>query len=455
MTVGDFSDAARRALDAAHRVGDHPLEDVRETAETLAAARVLFTALAGQLHYTAGEGARFQPWGAAVADLAELLARSPLLLRDADPARAQHPLARGYLAAAAAVGLERDVLAASPDPLCGDDRLWVLGETLARTGAAAATLGLLAERIHRLHPDTGRRVWLFTEETARATGALEVALPPVNPDSGPRLLGRRAGAAEQRAVIEDLPERLRPALGRMLQRARAFDRAAPPDRFALYAYTRLLAGGVLTVAAITEHADSPDAAKAAAAWHSATEPLTRLRTDLPNMATLGRRNPVLEFAAGDALTQLVERRHLPFPAPAGQHDRLLAEAAAIGSALRELAICQHRLVTALAAAGDLYQPTRQLDPTEITTWERRHAPSRWLPMPPDRATALAATYGEAAQQVAAAAKRTCAAAGHLTTRHETTAAVTLLGLEQLARVNARTAAATPDAAHPVRPHLRP
>lgn len=38
MTVGEFHDATRRALDLARQHGSHPVQDAAELAETLAAA---------------------------------------------------------------------------------------------------------------------------------------------------------------------------------------------------------------------------------------------------------------------------------------------------------------------------------------------------------------------------------------------------------------------------------
>lgn len=51
-----------------------------------------------------------------------------------------------------------------------------------------------------------------------------------------------------------------------------------------------------------------------------------------------------------------------------------------------------------------------MHPDEITKWESRHSPSRWLPTRPDAAAALVTTSIDAARRAAAAAKRTTSAA---------------------------------------------
>jgi hypothetical protein len=149
VTVGDFHDAAGRALDAARRSGSHPVEDAAELAENLAAARLLFTAFADHLRSIAGPGARYQPWGPAVREVTELLPRTPQLIGTADPVRAKHPLARTYLAATAAIGIEGDLLSAVHPHHLPAGRRWLIRETL--TGAAD-TLQLLAEGSRRMHP---------------------------------------------------------------------------------------------------------------------------------------------------------------------------------------------------------------------------------------------------------------------------------------------------------------
>ena len=361
VTVGDFRDAAGRALAAAGAHGDHPVEDARELAETLAAARLLFTALAAELRYAAGPGARYQPWGAAVAELAELLPRTPSLIAAADPARAQHPLARSYLAAAAAVGLERDLLPAIPERVHADARGWLLRDTLDRTTAAAGTLQLLADRIRQLHAGTAQQVAAYAADVARTAAAAR----PRPPRPGRR--GRSAPARRQHPAGTDPRADPRPA-GAAAPRARPgcssrparVDRTTPPDRGALRGYSQVLDGRCRHGGRHARPGRRARRRRYAAGWRAAGEPWRRLQSELTNVATLGRRNPAVEATAADAVAKLDMLRQLPSPAPASQRDRLLSDAAATGLVLRELSVQQRRLVDTLVRAGELYSPARLL-----------------------------------------------------------------------------------------------
>jgi hypothetical protein len=452
VTVGDFRDAAGRALAAAGAHGDHPVEDARELAETLAAAKMLFTALAQELRRTAGPGARYQPWGAAVAELAELLPCTPSLIGTADPAGAQHPLARSYLAAAAAVGLERDLLPAIPERVHADARGWLLRDTLDRTTAAAGTLQLFAGRIRPLHAGTAQQMAAFAGDVARTAAAAHSTLPAAAADAGGRLLAAATPLERTRALIRNLPEPLRHPLGRLLVEARAFNRTTPPDRTALRGYSQMLQAGVATVTAMLEQAGGRDTAATAAVWRAAGEPWRRLQSELPNVATLGRRSPAVEATAADAVAKLDMLRQLPPPAPASQRDRLLSDAAATGLVLRELSVHQRRLVDTLVRAGELYQPARLLSENDIAAGERRLGPRRWLPMPAAAATAFAAAYTEGTAGITSAAERTASHTHCPQLQHQVK--VALPALEHLARSHARTVPAlpAPEVSHPrVRP----
>lgn len=166
------------------------------------------------------------------------------------------------------------------------------------------------------------------------------------------------------------------------------------------------------------------------------------------MATLGRRNLAVEHTANDTATRLDRLRQLPRPAPASQRDRLLAAAAALGAALRELSGRQRDLIRVLTHAGELYQPTRLLGETDSTAAERRAGPRRWHPLPPDAAAAVTA----AAARVTEAAALTADTAGGPPHRQQP---VALTGLERLARSQARTAAVVPTPTAEPHPRVRP
>lgn len=453
MTVGDFRDATRRALTAAGRDGDHPLEDPRELADTRAAARLLFTGFADHLTYTAGAGARYQPWGTAVAAAADLLPRTPALIRDAHPARAYHPLARSYLATAGGLSLERELLAANPERISRDARLWLIRDTIDRTATAAAALQLFADSIRPMHAGTARQVFTFASDAAQAVRAVRDALPDPAPDAAAHLLTRSAGTRPHQLVsIADMPKWLRPALGRLLRQVRRFDPAAPPDRTTLRAYSVVVASGAATVAAILEQADPAAAAPAAEAWRAASRPWTRLHHELTHVATAGRRDPVTELAAADVVGKLDQLRRRPAPAPAALRSPLLGDAAALAAAMHELATHQRRLATRLEAGRGLYEPTRRLPALEAEQWERRLGPIRWLPMRPAVAADLVAFYTEGNARITAAAALAPRPPTGPTRQQDP---IALTALEQLARSHARTAVATPRDAVPARPHLRP
>ncbi len=426
------------------------MEDARELAETLAAARMLFTALAADLRYAAGPGARYHPWGAAVAELAELVPRTPSLIAAADPARAQHPLARTYLAAAVAVGLEHDLFPAIAERVHANARPWLLRDALDRIVTAAGTLQLFAERIRPLHAGTAKQVAAYAADVARTAAAAQRALPAPDAEAGARLLAGTTRLERTRMLIRGLPEPLRPGLGRLLVQARAFGRTAPPDPGALRGYSRVLHAGAGTVAAMLDQAGGSDAAATAAAWRAASEPWRRLQSELPNVATLGRRNPAVEATAADAVARLDMLRQLPSPQPASQRDRLLSDAAATGAVLREVSVHQRRLVDTLVRAGELYSPARLLSENDAAAGERQLGPRRWLPMPAAAAATLTAAYTEGTAGIAAAAERTGGHARGPRFQHQVQVALTTL--EHLARSHAGTV--PPIAAPTEKPRLR-
>ena len=449
MTVGDFHDAAGRVLAAARRTGGHPVEDAGELAESLAAARLLFIAFANHLRSVAGPGARYQPWGSAVQAVVELLPRTPQLIRTADPVRAQHPLARTYLAATAAIGLEGDLLSAAQPHRLPAARPWLIGETLTRAADAADTLQLLAESSRRMHPAIAYHVFSYATAVAGAARSACEAVP--TPDAaavGPVL---EAGIALGRSQtpIAQLPVPLRPAMGRLLVEARGFEPGAPPDRGGLRAYGRIVTAGSAAVAAILEQARGPAISEVATSWRAARDGWARIERELADVATLGRRNPAAVAAARDAVAHLDQLSRLATPAPRTQRDRLLTDAAAIGSALSELATQQRRVIGQLTAAGDLYQPATRLPDHDVDRWQRRLGAVRWLPMPPAAAAAFAAGYTDATTLVTVAAQQ-APGASHRPGGYRTVFAIRLTALEQLTRTNARTPAQVPTPGTPRR-----
>ena len=293
----------------------------------------------------------------------------------------------------------------------------------------------------------------YAAAIGQTADAARAALPAPDPEAGARLLAGATRLERSRTLIRDLPEELRPGLGRLLHQARGFDRTAPPNRGTLRGYSQVLASGAAATAAFLDQAGGPETATAAAAWRAAAEPWARLhQKQLPRMATLGRRNPAVEHTANDTATRLDRLRQLPHPAPASQRDRLLADAAALGAALRELSGRQRDLIRILTHAGELYQPTRLLGETDTTAAERRAGPRRWHPLPPDAAAAVTAAYTTAAARVTEAAALTADTAGGPPRRQQP---VALTGLERLARSQARTAAVVPTPAAEPHPRVRP
>jgi len=453
MTVGEFHDATRRALDLARQRGSHPVEDADELAETLATARMLFTALAAlaaQLHATAEPGLRYQPWGPAVRDVTDLLPTTPQLIRTADPARAQHPLARTYLAAAAAAGLETDLLAAAPPHHLAAARRWLTAETLSRAAAAGDTLQFFAETSRRLHPATAYRMFRYADTAARAARAARAALPPLDRAAADPILAVGTRLGRINATTAALPAPLRPALGRLLAEGRTFQPIAPPDRGTLRGYARVAAAGSAAVAVLLEQAGGPAAAEPAGRWRAAGRRWAELDSGLTDIATLGPRNLPAAAAARDSVNHLEQLSQRPAPAPVPQRGQLLGDAAAIGAAVTELASQQRELVTALAAAGGLYRLARGLPPPEMGRWHQRLSPARWLPMGVGAVEALAAGYTGAAALVTAAADRHAA---HHPSRQRAAAAVPLTALEQLARAHSRTTGPVPAPPPTPRPRM--
>lgn len=373
--------------------------------------------------------------------MTDLLPTTPQLIHTADPSRAAHPLARTYLAAAAAVGLETDLLTAAPPHHLTAARRWLTAETLSRAAAAADTLQLFAETSRRLHPATAYRVFRYAADTGRAARHARDALPPPDRAAAEPVLAAGTRLGRIHATTAALPDPLRPALGRLLADGRTFSPDAPPDRGTLRNYARAVTAGSETVAAMLEHAGPPDATETAARWRAAADRWTELNIELADVVTLGRRYPAAGDATRDAVRLLEQLRQRPAPAPAPQRGPLLADAAAVGGAVTELASQQHRLLTALVASGGLYRPARGLPHPEIARWQQqRLSPTQWLPMRPDDASALAAGYTDAAALVTAAADRHAA---HHPSRQRAAAGIPLTALEQLARAHSRTTGPVP------------
>lgn len=297
MTVGEFHDAARRALRAVDLTGDYPIEDFRETGDSLAAASLLFTTLAKHLR----EAAAGEKWDANVKDVADQLPSLPQLSGIADATRARHAIARLFLAATAAIGLERDVLAGNGGNVATDGRLWLTHEALGQTVPAAHGLEVLAERLRAMHQPTAQSVSGFAAEVGALAQRARVRLPPPAVQAGRELLALRVGPEPYTELLRDLPQSIRPPIGRLLLTARRFDPAVPPDRATLRAYAHVVAAGATTLQAIHRQLGAGETTES---WRTAAETWDRLRQDVADVATLGRRDAVAQLAARDVVDQL-------------------------------------------------------------------------------------------------------------------------------------------------------
>lgn len=420
MTVGEFHDASRRALRAVDFTADHPIEDLREAGDSLAAASLLCGTLAKHLRDAAGD----QKWGADARKVAERLSDVPTLSGTADATRAQHPIARLFLAAAAAVGLERDILAGHRDPLDRAARLWLTRAALDRTVMAAHGMEVLAERLRTLHRPTEDAVAAFAVDVARLADRARATLASTDVEVGHDILALRAGPQRYTDLLRDLPEALRPALGRLLVTANRFDHVAPPHRSTLRVYAHVLAAGATSLDVVHVRLG---ASKAAESWRAAAHAWDRLRYGLVDVATLGRPDPRVHLAGREVLVQL-----LRWTAPGtvtGDRVAKSAEVAAMSVAIRRLADDQARIAAALAARNGVYSPSRLLPEPYVASWERRMGPATWLPMPPTAADTLANRYRDATQHVSDAATLSDHAAKNMAAARR----VPLTALEQLAR----------------------